>query len=1017
MEQGSLQFLAPLYGAGAVIFYSYTNFNDSTYETRMGLERLNSLLSVSRMRTASIVRLSYLYYVSGLLTIYLLVSAYVLVFTTRLEVDEETSNAIGGAAPGALGDAMGDSGTVFLGVALAVVGFARNMPFLKNIEMWLRRSAHGLAGIPTSVLAHTRELMDRQFDVNLDLLPLDEQTLLNDIRRHAPADGAFLRDVGLIAAVGAWIMNSRSLVSETRLHESFGQLEDSLRKRRRELFGRIRESFSRHGDAASSDQDGVLLNRASLASEADELADDMCVLLALYEEHGLLRLPTAPSSDPVKFSKNQLRHEQLKDFIIRDSEIAHGEQRDAHRAMLAISWSFGIIMIAALVWSAVPGLWEQQVLYWGEENATRGWYARLRDRVQDGLLTLFLPVAVGIGIWQGSRSSFTWGCGLCDSWTVALRRALLIFGASWVVGAFFSCGAALWSSGMENGWNTSSDESLKRLAGIFDFNAPFVIRGAVLALLVVGCLDRWNKDRPTSNDIVKTSLLAAVFMGLTGGAIRLHGVMSSNLSEAAWPSEYRAGVVVYAVAYAALIGFAVIFTLTSALTEKAPEKPSPDAGPEKTVRRRRFITSPLARLHRHLQGLSRARRRPDKGRSERGAARRGTLAAITVLCILPTIGLAQHMTIGVRQDARPYVWIDTDAAGQDQRKGYFWEVCALMAANAGLTFEAVPVDLDKRHRILTGQDKDIDLLCDPTTVTVRRLAEFQGAMPMGKRPHLRVSPIFHLANRGVLRRTPHPVDGKASWWDRCRPRIGLALGSTASAQDGDARDTATRTDTTGSQTATCIRLSEEPKIARGPIRIAVGQTTSADALNGGRPDPLPRCGSVIDDTSTDCVAPNHQDAARLLCTASRDVEYHGDIELIEAAVAHWRQMHPGPDKCHATRSVAGPDRSPDARESTADASKTAGSPRQDTYEPYVLVMSNRNINDLDLRLTTELYRLAQDGRLRNLLTSHFPDTPVSRDLDSLLRILSIPAGNARPATLVPPGGGTPAITTSVVVYD
>lgn len=1006
MEQGWLQFFAPLYGAGVVIFYAYRRFNEASYSTMMGLERLNSLLSVSRMRATSVVRLSFLYYAGALLTIYLLVSAYVLLFSVTLEEDPAI---IGGVAPSAVRSAMGESSIVFLSVALAVVGLGPNIPYLRNVEEWLRRSAHGLAGIPTRVLAHMRELQDQDFFLeteNLELLRPEDRILLENLR--ARNDLPLLRDVTLIVAVSAWILNSRNLVGESPLHDTFSKLEENLRSRKRDLLQRLIDELglSRRNQAKPTPALGD--QPLTVRAEADELADDICVLLALYDEHGLLRLPIKSSDhNTAQYSANTRRHLLLRGFI--QPSDGRADLLEAEQAMFAIAWTFGVVVVFALIWSAVPGMWEQQIRYWGEpDQANIGWGRRLIETLTDGLFTFFLPVAVGVGIWQGAKASGSWGQGLSGHWTQALSRALLIFGFSWAVGTFFICGAALFLAALKVDWQRNWHEIL---GPVFTFNAPYVIRGAVLAMLVVGCLDRCQQERPRTATIWWTSLLAAFFLGLIGCMVRLQGVLSVSASEGEWPSAYRAGVVFYATVYAALIGFCLIFALTSALRNMMREDLDPrHRSADRFRHRHRLVRFPLHDLRKRLlkdHRLLRFKLRRLSGKERRPAANgsgMGTLIlAAVLLCALPAGSVAQQITIGVRDDARPYVWVERDAAGNDRAKGYFWEICALVVANAGLTFKFERINLDVRQQIMTGQHKEVDLLCDPTTVTLRRLTEFIGDRPPGPDPatHLRVSPIFHLANRGYLMRTLSPPGDQSkptSWWNRC---ISDPLKRWQKAED-DA-------ETPKDGTTPCLSLrplKDEAIPTSNPLRIAVRGTTSADALGA-----LPACKTGTDLALESCLVSSHQDAAVLFCTATRSLEYHGDIELIRAAVGYWNEAHPGQDRCifnegkeRRTNQLDAPV-NPDQVEKLADT-------YQNTYEPYAFLISNHNVSDLDLRLTLELYRLAREGRLRSMLESHFHETTISTDLDSLFRILSIPPGAQRRTDDRPSTRGASAVTAS-----
>lgn len=901
-----LPYLAPLYGAGVIIFYAFGRFNEASYDTKIEFRRLNTLLSVGRMRTASVVRLSFLYYTIGLLVIYLLVSAYMILFAeSRPEPDP---SVVGGIAPGPVIKGMGSSGMVFLGVALAVVGLGPNIPFVRNVEAWLRRSAHGLAGIPTRVLAHTRELREKDFVLTEDqlsqlLLPEDRRV----VKKVDSTNMELLRDIALIAAIGSWVLNTRSVVGDSRLNEAFRKLEDELRRRKNDLFQRIQEG--------KVDQYDIIV-----ISEADELADDVCVLLALYQEHRLLEKPPE-TTETQRSSVNQTRRMLVSRFV-GPSESRSDEQL-AEWAMLAISWAFGVILVLALVWSAWPGVLEHQIRYPDNaELASRGWGRRLLERATDGLFALFLPVAIGVGIWQGAKASGSWGRGLCANWTQALPRALLIFACSWAVGTFFLCGLSLWSAAFAKDWSALAGEWVKSLANIFAYHAPGVLSGALLAVLVVGCLDRWQESTPGYWTSWSHAVLAALFVGLTGGVTRLHGILSLKVPEAVWPSEYKAGSVVYAALYSGLIALFLIYGLSSTLRDrKPPDREEDDKEPE-------------------------------------NAPNPAVMLLVLLLCVPPTDLAAQHITIGVREDARPYVWVEKDPeTGRPLPKGYLWDVCALLTVNAGLTFTVASITADERSRFLEGERTDIDLLCDPTTVTLKRLTEFASL-------NLRFLPIFHLANSAFLERIPVEDKDEPTWWARCiardEPEAEAAASQAGKSQDKDK--------------PSCLRLSLQKERTDfgqdakevSTLHVAVEGTTSAHALRAS-----PECSDNPGAGERCLFEKSHEDAAIRFCKSTTRIRYHGDVELILAAVRHWDETNPKRN----SETPCVPERSLDPG----------------GYEPYAFVISTK-LTDLDRRLTLELYRMANEGRLGSILGSHFPCATISPDLESLFRILSVPAG-------------------------
>jgi ABC-type amino acid transport substrate-binding protein len=92
--------------------------------------------------------------------------------------------------------------------------------------------------------------------------------------------------------------------------------------------------------------------------------------------------------------------------------------------------------------------------------------------------------------------------------------------------------------------------------------------------------------------------------------------------------------------------------------------------------------------------------------------------------------------MGVRVDARPFVF--ADGAGY---RGFLYDMCRAAAAEAGFEdaeIELVPVTAATRFEAAPS----LDLLCDPTTVTMERAASWS------------FTPIVFFASSVALRRTP-----------------------------------------------------------------------------------------------------------------------------------------------------------------------------------------------------------------------------------------------------------------------
>lgn len=97
---------------------------------------------------------------------------------------------------------------------------------------------------------------------------------------------------------------------------------------------------------------------------------------------------------------------------------------------------------------------------------------------------------------------------------------------------------------------------------------------------------------------------------------------------------------------------------------------------------------------------------------------------------------AEEVTIGVRDDARPFIWWDPDTK---EYLGFFWDVCTEAVQRAGYRFHEVKVEAGKRADFLITGAGDFDLLCDPTTITLKRMQNFAYD---GRAPALSSRPSF-----------------------------------------------------------------------------------------------------------------------------------------------------------------------------------------------------------------------------------------------------------------------------------
>lgn len=957
--ESSTNYLPLLFGAAVIVYHAYDRFKDASYETHAELERLHSLLSVDRMRTVSVVRLALVSYVTGLLIIYVLATAYVFLVPSNIgdlvasgaSLTAALPQIVGGTAPGA-DPSSRDLGAIPIGVALVIVGLGTSLPYVKNIEIWLRGACHRLAGIPTKVLDHANALRSATFDSPGagDGLPLLTQLDRDTIRQAggAPED-ELSRDLRLIAGVAEWVLRRGAIPGGPAIRRQFHPLEVALLDRKTKLFRQLRErnappSVAAGAAAPAPDDKPVPAALDSLATDADLLADDMCLLLALYREHGIIPLlPRAAPEQGIESSSAKARRLLIE--FVDNGEQAHDFAADAARlALRALSWTLGIIVAICVIWAALPGVYELQINF--PTNPLRyklGIPARIWNFLSIGIFAFFVPAAIAIGIWHGATASGSWKAGLGDHWGDAIPRLLLMFLAGWLVGTLLMTGLNIWSGATRGSWAATGAQSLSQLYGMASNAAPTVLRGAFLGMLVVECLDRvWRcrpkaagaKDGADQHDCrdarLSWALRAGAIMAAAGAATRALLILMTihsggDLVSRRQFDSFDWGLVVYAGAFSGLIGFFLILAL-SAVLPRCTARPASGQAED---------TPPETGNHPDRQPVSNAD--TVQGRKAVGVAGLAVLSAILWLAT-PGQAQAERLAIGVRTDAAPYASYD---AGSRAFVGYLVDLCTVMVRRAGFDYTYEKVTPEARSDFLSGQASRIDLLCDPTTITLKRTRDFLAEPNNGA---LSFSPIYHIANSGYLTRRrdpPDSVDDPEA--PTAQPWVRLWL------DDGG-------------------RKMAAP--AQKEVWGAVTGTTSSDRIVREAATLPAEKRPTIDS------APDHPTAAKRLCDGDWQ-RYYGDEELIRAAVA--RIVPP----CTAT------DAPPD----------------QLQYEPYALVISTRNVCHLDDLLTSQMYAMAGDGTIRRMIEVNFPKMRKSASLEALLNIITVPGGAGPPFAEPQPLGG------------
>ncbi len=366
--------------------------------------------------------------------------------------------------------------------------------------------------------------------------------------------------------------------------------------------------------------------------------------------------------------------------------------------------------------------------------------------------------------------------------------------------------------------------------------------------------------------------------------------------------------------------------------------------------------------------------------------------ALTYAARADTIG-SEEATVGVRNDARPFIWQDKNTNGYN---GLFWDICTEAVQRAGYRLRAVTVNTRQRAEFLNMGTGDFDLLCDPTTITLRRMRNFAYN---GGVPYLQFSPIIFVANgsyvqprRGTVAPNaagdlPEGADNPTcneivrwmakvkgekpeewKWWPSPKAKAADSNGSPPPASSGFLGWLKYKFDLTLSRSSQGDGIQTKSFAFWGYVEGSTSQEAAEQQAKAQSKDGLIVCPRSM---------PSHEDAAKEFCSG-RLARYYGDVEMIRAALAGYSEN---------ANTRCGADFTPAATGS---------------YEPYALVVSSHHFTDFPERVTLALYGMFEDGTVERLFTGHFPGAQKSQHLATLFRINSIPAGGDAPKEIKDP---------------
>jgi hypothetical protein len=326
---------------------------------------------------------------------------------------------------------------------------------------------------------------------------------------------------------------------------------------------------------------------------------------------------------------------------------------------------------------------------------------------------------------------------------------------------------------------------------------------------------------------------------------------------------------------------------------------------------------------------------------------------------LPASANAEEVRIGARDDTKPFIWRDAETGNY---LGFLWDVCTEAVQRAGYTIGVRGVTASERAAFLAQGSGDLDLLCDPTTITLSRMSAFAE----GPAKQLAFTQILFVANASHAANTAvGPIIGDET--------TSCASVTAHGGEQGAPLQTSPHAPETWLDRAgTFVRLRPEqpqpdPVQHRFEIWGFVAGSTSGEFLQRQQRPTTALAEPVI------CLQAfaSHPEAAEALCTA-RLKRYYGDLDIIRAAIADYNAQ--AGSICNPVFPEAG---GADSR-----------------YEPYALVVSSARMAELPERITMAIYSMFTDGTIDRLFAGHFPGQEKNIYLDTLFRLNSIPPGTS-----------------------
>lgn len=571
-------FVALIFGAVIIVFFAWDQFNRPTYEKSRELTRLIELLAPSDMRQRTVYWRAYMFYAGILLLVYFTLCAYGTVLLEPLgllpdglsagdggnigateaptaasavqnrpttgytpdaltAVGQALSPEIGADEAQDTGWSLGIDPIVPLTVSLAIVGLAPSVPILQRFEAKIRFAAHRLSGIPTRLVAGSRQMRQRPFRLEAGpdsmLIPAPDWARLKhyeaSARQHIDDPEAFRDDLAKIMAVRSWVLEERLQLANLATRDHLAEVETSVAHKVERLIFELdaltgfgaREGMPPAEELRSAEQ--VRTAWEHYAREADGICADICVLVMLFVEHGVLpteedadRLGWGAPIDTENADAARQRHLAQSTLMRLVSDASRYADRDSISLVLWVRGT-AAVMLTALVMGMLIG-----------DNTVVDGVERSRSQLGilymlSAALTYVLALLVAVTYQQAAYQNGAWHNIFRENWARWLPQLSAVFAWSALAALVCHVGYNIYATAGTVGWDTVFDHWLPVLRFALEYEGPAAMRGPALALLVVVVTDAWRAG-PAGDAVMRR--VPQIF----GGTMFVVGVVSRLLS-------------------------------------------------------------------------------------------------------------------------------------------------------------------------------------------------------------------------------------------------------------------------------------------------------------------------------------------------------------------------------------------------------------------------------------------------------------------------------------------------------